>query len=94
MKVRDIIERLEREFGRQPEKLMFQLIDEALMDLASKKQHYTKVTKEDLIADKRWYEIDDQVIDIFRVEIKDNADRYVVIPKLLDPHKLLKEDEY
>ena len=27
-----------------------------------------------------------------RVEIKDTNDRYVMIPKLADPHKLLRED--
>ena len=39
-------------------------------------------------------DIDDNMIDITRVEIKDTNDRYVVVPKLADAHKLLKEDEY
>ena len=48
----------------------------------------------DLIEDKRWYSLDDDIMEITRVEIKDTNDRYVVVPKLADAHKLLKEDEY
>ena len=36
--------------------------------------------------------VDDQVIDITKVEILDTNSRYVMIPKLADPHKLLRED--
>ena len=32
------------------------------------------------------------MIDIIKVEIKDTNDRYVMIPKLADPHKLLRDD--
>ena len=45
-------------------------------------------------SDQRWYPLDDSIIDIVRVEIKDTDDRYSMIPKLTDPHKLLREDEY
>ena len=41
---------------------------------------------------KRWYGLDDQVIDIVKVEIKDTNDRYVRIPKLADPHNVLRDD--
>ena len=41
---------------------------------------------------KRWYELSDNTIDITRVEILDTNNRYVMIPKLTDPHKLLKGD--
>ena len=34
----------------------------------------------------------DQVLDITRVEIKNTDGRYVMIPKLSDPHKILKAD--
>ena len=46
----------------------------------------------DLEKKKRWYELDDKVIDIVRVEILDTNDRYVMIPKLSDPHRLLRGD--
>jgi len=36
--------------------------------------------------------LNDKMIDILKVEIKDTNDRYVMIPKLTDPHKLLRDD--
>ena len=51
---------------------------------------YKQVT--DLKKHQRWYKLDDDVIDIKRVEILDSNDRYVMIPKLADSHKLLRED--
>ena len=76
MTAKQIIDQVEKLFGRQPEQYMFQLINDALDDISS----------------KRWYSLDDSVIDIMRVEIKDTNDRYVMIPKLADPHRLLRED--
>ena len=43
--------------------------------------------------DKKFKDIDDDIIDITRVEIKDTNDRYVMIPKLADSHKILKGDD-
>ena len=34
----------------------------------------------------------DDVIEIEKVEIKDTNNRYVMIPKLADPHKILRGD--
>ena len=48
----------------------------------------------DLKKHQRWYQLDDDVIDIKRVEIKDTNDRYAMIPKMSDPHRLAKGDEY
>ena len=45
-----------------------------------------------MIGFDRWYTLTDDVIDIKRVEIKDTNDRYIMIPKLADPHKLLRGD--
>jgi hypothetical protein len=50
--------------------------------------------KLDLVQDQRWYELEDKMIDITRVEILDTNSRYAMIPKLADAHKILKEDEY
>ena len=41
---------------------------------------------------KRWYALNDQVIDITKVEVLDTNNRYVMIPKLSDSHRLLRED--
>ena len=92
MKAKNIIEQIERTFGRQSEQYMFQLINDALDDIASTKRNYTVSATSNLEGYKRWYELDDQVIDVTKIEIKDTNDRYVMIPKLADPHKLLRED--
>tara|TARA_R100000234_G_scaffold119935_1_gene104432 strand:- start:11483 stop:11788 length:306 start_codon:yes stop_codon:yes gene_type:complete len=92
MTVKNIIEQAEKMFGRQPEQYMFQLINDALDAIAAEKQHNTKEKIVDLKVKQRWYTLDDDVIDITRVEVKDTDGRYVMIPKLADPHKLLKGD--
>lgn len=92
MKANDIIQQIERMFGRQPQAYMIRLINDALIDISSKKKEYTVSSLTTLEQYKRWYTLDDQVIDIVKVEIKDTDDRYVRIPKLADAHNLLRED--
>ena len=92
MTTKDIIGQVEKLFGRQSEKYMFQLINDALDDIASKKKNYQISQITDLEGYKRWYELDDQVIAIKRVEVLDSNDRYVKIPKLADAHRLLRAD--
>ena len=92
MKVKDLIQQVEYTMGRQPEQYMLQLINDALMDMSSKIQSYKTEKIQNLISKQRWYKLDDSVVDITRVEILDNNDRYVMVPKLADPHKLLKDD--
>ena len=94
MKVKKVIEQVEHLFGRQPEGYMLQLINDALLDIGSTKQHLLEEKTIHLVEDKRWYDITDDIIDITRVEIKDTNDRYVMIPKLADSHKLLKGDDF
>ena len=94
MKVKDIVSQLEKNMGRQPEGYIMRLINDGLLDIAAERQHRVEDVKLDLAQKKRWYELSDEMIDVFRVEILDDDDRYVVIPKLADPHKLLKGDEY
>jgi len=88
----DVIQQIERVFGRQPQGYMIRLINDALIDMSSKKQDYTVSAKTNLEQYKRWYALDDQVIDIVKVEVLDTNSRYVRIPKLADPHRLLRED--
>ena len=92
MKVKDLIQQVEYLMGRQPERYMMQLINDGLMDMSAKIQHHTAQKKQNLNSKQRWYLLDDNVVDITRVEILDTDDRYVMIPKLADPHKLLKDD--
>ena len=92
MKVRRVIEQIEHIFGRQSEGYMLQLINDALLDIGSTKQHLLEEKTMHLEEDKRWYNISDDMIDITRVEILDTNDRYVKIPKLSDPQNLLRAD--
>ena len=92
MTAKSIIEQIEKMFGRQPEQYMFQLINDAMDDIASNKRNYTVSSTANLEEKKRWYELSDDVIDIVKVEIKDTNDRYVMIPKLADAHRILRED--
>ena len=92
MTVKDVVQQAEKLFGRQSEQYMYRLINDALLDMSSKKQHYTVSATTDLKYKQRWYGLSDQVIDITKVEVKDTNSRYVMIPKLADPHKLLRDD--
>ena len=92
MTAKNIIVQIEKMFGRQSEQYMFQLINDAMDDIASNKRNYMVSSTSTLEGYKRWYELADKVIDITKVEIKDTNDRYVMIPKLADPHRLLRDD--
>tara|TARA_Y100001970_G_C14011324_1_gene738552 strand:+ start:442 stop:747 length:306 start_codon:yes stop_codon:yes gene_type:complete len=92
MTVKNVIEQIEKIFGRQSEQYMYQLINDGLDDIASTRKNYTVSSLTTLEGYKRWYELDDRVITIKRIEIKDTNDRYVLIPKLADSHKILRED--
>ena len=92
MTVKTMILQLEKLFGRQPEKYLLQILNDGLMDIANKKQVYTVSATTDLEKKKRWYDLPATVLSIERVEILDTNDRYIMIPKLSDPHKLLRAD--
>ena len=92
MTAKNIIEQIEKMFGRQQEQYMFQLINDALDEISTKKMNNTASKTTNLIGYDRWYTLSDDVVQIDRVEIKDTNDRYVMIPKLADPHKILRSD--
>ena len=92
MTVKNVFLQLEKLFGRQPEAYLVQLINDGLIDIANKKQAYTVSAVTDLEKKKRWYDLPASVFSIERVEILDTNDRYIMIPKLSDPHKMLRAD--
>ena len=94
MKVKDVISQIEMIMGRQPEGYIMRVINDGLLDIAAERQHKIDDMKLDLVQNQRWYELEDKMIDITRVEILDTNSRYAMIPKLADAHKILKEDEY
>ena len=92
MTVKTVFSQLEKMFGRNSEAYLVQLINDGLMDIANKKQGYTVSALTDLEKNKRWYDLPEKVMSIERVEILDTNSRYVLVPKLSDPHKLLRAD--
>ena len=92
MTAKNIIEQIEKLFGRQQEQYMFQLINDGLDEISSKKMNNVESKTTDLIGYDRWCTLSDDVVQVDRVEIKDTNDRYVMIPKLADPHKILRGD--
>ena len=49
MKPKEIIQQIEHLMGRQPEGYMIRLMNDGLLDMASKKKEYTVSAKTDLI---------------------------------------------
>tara|TARA_R100001594_G_scaffold3221_2_gene12294 strand:+ start:3153 stop:3458 length:306 start_codon:yes stop_codon:yes gene_type:complete len=92
MTVKNIIAQIEKSFGRQSEAYLYQLINDGLIDISNRKQNYIVSATTDLEKKKRWYELPADVLSIERVEVLDTNNRYVLIPKLSDPHKLLRGD--
>ena len=92
MTVKTVFSQLEKIFGRNSEAYLIQLMNDGLIDIANKKEGYTVSATTDLEKKKRWYVLDADVLSIERVEVLDTNDRYVMIPKLTDPHKILRAD--
>ena len=92
MTVKTVFSQLEKLFGRNSEAYMYQIINDGLLDIANKKQHYLISKTTDLEKKKRWYALDADVLSIERVEVLDTNGRYIMIPKLTDPHKILRAD--
>ena len=90
--VQNIIDAADESVGAKSDDYMLRLINDALLDISEKKQHYTKEVTTDLKKKQRWYTLSDDIIDILRVEVLDSNNRYVMIPKLTDPHKILRGD--
>ena len=92
MTVKNIFSQLQKEFGRNSEAYLIQLMNDGLIDIANKKQGYTVSAVTDLEKKKRWYDLPATVLSIERVEVLDTNDRYIMIPKLTDPPNLLRAD--
>ena len=90
--IKSVISQLEKMFGRQPENYMLTLVNEGLMDIAVTKQENVISSKTNLEKKKRWYELPSNTIDIVKVEILDTNNRYIMIPKLADSHRILRDD--
>ena len=94
MTSKNIIEQIEKLFGRQQEQYMFQLMNDALDDIASHKRNNTVSKTTNLIGYDRWYTLHDDVIDIERVEILNSDTKYEVIPIVSNPGNVLEGDTH
>ena len=92
MTVKNIIDQVELLYGRQSHAYVVQLINDALLDISSKKQHYQVESTQNLISGQRWYDLPADCVDIVKVEILDTNSRFNLVPKLADSHKILKSD--
>lgn len=92
MTIKNILDIIQAQFGRLSEPLLIQYLNDGLDEIAAKKLSYRVAATETLTSKKRYYDIDDSMIDITSVEILDTNNRYVKIPKLIDAHRLSKDD--
>lgn len=75
MEVKDIISQVENIFGRKPNKYLMQIINDGLMDIASKRLTNEDTAVTDLIKDLRYYEMPPGLLKVVSVEIKqENTD--------------------
>ena len=92
MNLKNFLNMIEMQMGRQSEGLVIQLMNDGLDEIAATKQNYQVAATETLTSKQRYYELTDEMIDIIRVEVLDTNNRYVKIPKLVDAHNLRKDD--
>ena len=89
---RELKETIEHLFGNQPINYLTRLINDGLIDIGIKKKHNVQSRKHTLTKDQRYYEFNKDLIDVVRVDIKNNDGRYEKIPKLVDSHNLKLDD--
>ena len=100
MTVKNLIEQVEHIFGRQSEGYMFQLINDALVEMGyySNKIAHAKISA---VANQMWYDLSDGAEDssgnklelnkVKRVYLMDSEGDYIQIPRLTDTNLLLTD---
>ena len=75
MDVKDIISQVEGIFGRKPNKYLMQIINDGLMDVASKRLTNEDTAVTDLLEGQRYYDLPPGLLKIVGVEAKqENTD--------------------
>ena len=92
MTVKDLISEIEHLYGRQPHMYIKRLINDALLDMSGKIQHYSAIATQTLKQNQRWYPLSDTMIEIKRVEVKNSDGNYELVP-FLDNYDELKEGD-
>ena len=98
--VKNLISRVREVFPTAPENYIIMLINDALVELGLYSVRNMKA-KLDTNADKMWYNIGDDALDVnskelklnklFRVDFMDSDGDYIQIPRLLDTNILLND---
>ena len=70
MNVKDIVSQVEGLFGRMPNKYVMQLINDGLMDIASKRLVNEDTAVTDIIAGQRYYDLPPGLLKIVGVEVR------------------------
>ena len=70
MEVKDIISQVEGMFGRKPNKYLMQIINDGLMDIASKRLVNEDTAVTDLMEGQRFYDMPPGLLKIVSVEVK------------------------
>ena len=70
MEVKDIIAQIESIFGRKPNKYLMQIMNDGLMDIASKRLTNEDTAVTDLMEGQRYYEMPPGLLKIVSVEAK------------------------
>ena len=75
MEVKDIISQVEGLFGRKPNRYLMQIINDGLMDIASKRLTNEDTAVTDLLEGQRYYDMPPGLLKIVSVEVKqENTD--------------------
>ena len=75
MEVKDVISQVESLFGRKPNRYLMQLINDGLMDIASKRLVNEDTAVTDLMEGQRYYDMPPGLLKVQSVEIKqENTD--------------------
>ena len=70
MEVKEVISQIESLFGRKPNRYLMQLINDGLMDIASKRLINEDTAVTDLLEGQRYYDLPPGLLKIVGVEIK------------------------
>ena len=92
MTVKEMISEIEHLYGRQPHMYLKRLINDALLDMSRKIQHYNAIATQTLKQNQRWYPLSDTMIEIKRVEVLNSDSNYELVP-MLDNYDELKEGD-
>ena len=100
LNVKNVLSRIRQVFPNVPETYLISLINDALVEIGvySTKQIQAKMST---VADQMWYKIGDEAKDssgnkleankVFRVDLMDDSDDYIQIPRLIDKNILLMD---